>query len=149
MGRANGSSAARHSYSGCYGRLRAAALLSGYEEARNGDLPHIGAVFIARDVETEKVIGFAAIGVVLYNTRMDDVWSSSWRVCSNFVAMRFRFYHHFVLHFVRSVRSLAHVHELYTMLSLSGELAGYILKSSFFVVDSGFQHRSLSGDVTM
>lgn len=40
-----------------------------YEEARNGDLPHIGAVFIARDVETEQVIGFADIGVVLYNTR--------------------------------------------------------------------------------
>ena len=46
-----------------------AARLRFYEEARDRVLEHVGAVFIAEDSTTGEVIGFADVGLTLYNTR--------------------------------------------------------------------------------
>ena len=40
-----------------------------YEEARGRNLPHLGAVFLATDVESSEIIGFADVGLTLYDTR--------------------------------------------------------------------------------
>jgi ribosomal protein S18 acetylase RimI-like enzyme len=40
-----------------------------YEEARGRGLPHIGAVFLAEDTQSGEIVGFADVGVSLYDTR--------------------------------------------------------------------------------
>jgi ribosomal protein S18 acetylase RimI-like enzyme len=43
--------------------------LSFYEEARCRQLPFAGAVFLVEDMETNAIIGFADVGMTLYNAR--------------------------------------------------------------------------------
>jgi hypothetical protein len=46
------------------------ARLRYYEEARDRELPHTGAVFLARDDQTDAICGFADVGLTLFDPRV-------------------------------------------------------------------------------